>query len=247
MVKTKLFFLPHAGGSARGYMVMKRYLDTSIIEPVPLEMAGRGCRIQESCFTDMESCVEDLYETMKSELSDCPYAVFGHSLGSVVSYELIRYIDRMGMKPPVCAFFSGRSAPGYEFPGPVLSGLNDTEFIEKFNQFQGLPPEILANQNILELVLPVLRADVQLAENYHPDEISKLPCDVYAFYGEKDVLVCKEGMEAWKSVTEQSTGVTSFDGGHFYFKENTESLAKRISSILRELAAKEEKAYGKNF
>lgn len=232
MNRIKLFFLPHAGGSAKGYMTMSKYLNTSVIEPIPLEMAGRGKRTKEKCFTEIRSCVEDLYQRIKPEIVDSSYAFFGHSLGTIVGYELIKYIEMKGDKSPVCGFFSGRVAPDYHFPGPVLSGLPNSDFIAEFNRFQGLPPEILENEKILELVLPILRADVQLAESYKVVAPNKIHCDVYAFYGEKDVLVSREGVEAWREVTDKAAVISSFPGGHFYFKNHTDLFTARINEFM---------------
>ena len=95
MRKIKLFFIPHAGGSAMGYMVMKHQLDLSVMEPVPLELAGRGQRIKEPAFTDLLACMEDLYSCMKPQIQDCQYAVFGHSLGSMLVFELVRHLEKV--------------------------------------------------------------------------------------------------------------------------------------------------------
>ena len=201
MRKIKLFFIPHAGGSAMGYMVMKHQLDLSVMEPVPLELAGRGQRIKEPAFTDLLACMEDLYSCMKPQIQDCQYAVFGHSLGSMLVFELVRHLEKVEKKQPVCAIFSGRVAPRCQIPAPLLSGFEGKEFIEQFIRFQTLPQEILANEKILELVLPTLKADVRMAEEYQYKVKNPVKSDFYIFYGEDDKLVYPEGMELWRSET----------------------------------------------
>lgn len=232
MAKTKLFFLPYAGGAAMGYMVMKRLFDEELFEPVPLELAGRGTRAKESAFTDVNICVQDLYERIIPQIIDCDYAIFGHSLGTIVGFELLRYIEEKGEKLPKCAIFSGRVAPGIEFPGPKISGLGDEAFLEKFGLFQALPSEVLNNRKILELVLPVLRADVKMSEQYQYKVRKPAKCDFYIFYGKEDCLVTEEGIKSWKDETERKIEITCFPGGHFYYKEYKELFTERINKIM---------------
>lgn len=232
MAKIKLFFVPHAGGSAMGYMVLKRFLDTSFIEIVPLELAGRGARIKEPCFTDASECAKDLYEKMKPQIADCDYAIFGHSLGTIVTFELIHFIMGIGGKLPKCAIFSGRVSPGAHFPVGDISTYEDDEFLKQFGRLQALPEELLNNEQIKKLMLPVLRADVFMAEKYRYKKRKPLDCDLYAFYGAADSLIYPEGMEAWKTESSQHVELIEFSGGHFYYKEDGEQFGKRINTIL---------------
>lgn len=232
MTKIKLFFIPHAGGSAMGYMVLKRFLDTSYMEPVPLELAGRGARIKEPCFTDAEECAKDLYEKMKSQIADCDYAVFGHSLGTIISFELIHYIMEIGGKLPRCAIFSGRVSPGAHFPVGNISTYEDDKFLQEFSSLQALPEDFFKNEQIKKLMLPVLRADVLMAEKYRYKKRKPLDCDLYALYGAADTLIYPEGIEEWKSESSQHAELIEFPGGHFYYKENGEQFGDRINAII---------------
>ncbi len=233
MSKIKLFFIPHAGGSAMGYMVMKRFLDDSRIVPIPLELAGRGQRMKESCFTDIAACVEDLYQKIKPEIADGEYAIFGHSLGTLLAYELVHYIKKMGDRLPVCVFFSGRVAPGADFPAKEISKIeNDDEFLTQFNNLQALPKEILANTQIKELLLPVMRADVGMAEKYQYHKREPLTQDIYIFGGEDDILLTKEGLDAWGQETDKHATKVLFPGDHFYFRENGQMVMEKINEVL---------------
>lgn len=232
MAKTKLFFLPYAGGSAMGYMVMKRLFDDALFELVPLELAGRGARAKETAYSDVNKCVQDLYDKIKPQIIDCDYALFGHSLGTIIGYELLKYIEDKEERLPKCAIFSGRVAPGIDFPGPKLSGLEDKEFLDKFCAFQALPSEVLDNEKILELVLPVLRADVQMSEQYQYKIRKPAQCDFYIFYGKDDCLVTEEGINRWEDETEKTIEITCFPGGHFYFKEYKELFTEKVNKIM---------------
>ncbi|HAU85260.1 MAG TPA: thioesterase [Lachnospiraceae bacterium] len=232
MAKTKLFFLPYAGGSAMSYMIMKRLFDETTFEPVPLELAGRGTRAKESAYTDVNLCVQDLYEKMKPQTIHCDYAIFGHSLGTIVGYELLKYIEEKEDKLPKCVISSGRAAPGIEFPGPIIGGLKDEAFMKKIGMFQALPSEVLNNRKILELVLPVLRADVKMSEQYQYKIRKPAKCDFYIFYGKDDCLVTEEGINCWEDETERKIEITCFPGGHFYFKEYKELFTEKVNKIM---------------
>ncbi|SES90520.1 thioesterase II family protein [[Clostridium] polysaccharolyticum] len=233
MEKTKLFFLPYAGGSAMGYMTMKRYMDTDLYEPVPLELAGRGSRANEPCYSSIEECLSDLYEKVKVQTANCSYAVFGHSLGAMIGFELLRYIEKKGDSNLLCGIFSGRVAPSVSFPGPVISSLGDKEFLEQFTKLESLPAEMLNNEKILEFIIPVLRADVALSEEYQYYENTPLLADIYVLYGKEDVLIEEEHIDKWKKETLNHCEITSFPGGHFYYKECVETFAKRLDEIMR--------------
>ncbi len=232
MGKNKLFLLPHAGGSAKGYMVMKHFFDASGLELVPLELAGRSSRIKEPCITDVQTCVEDLYTILKQQIDDCNYGIFGHSLGAMLGYELIRYIEQQKVKGPSCGIFSGRVAPDCQFPGPFLSQLEDKTFLKKFNALQALPNEVLINQSIQQLVLPILRADVKMTETYQYQGGRKLKCDLYIFYGKDDVLTNEEGLKGWNHMTDGKVEFTEFLGDHFYYKEHVVRFTERIQKIM---------------
>lgn len=232
MIKTKLFLLPYAGGSARGYMTMKRYFDAEAFEIIPLELAGRGGRRKEPCFTDINSCVEDLYQVMLPQIEQCKYAIFGHSLGTIVGFELIRYIEKQHKNLPCCGIFSGRVAPGATFPGPSIGHLEDEEFLANFSALEALPNEMLKNDEIKKLVLPVLRADVKMSESYQYEMQEKLHCDLYILYGEDDLLLNEKGVREWENEVTGAIHFIGFPGGHFYYKDNVKLFTNKINEIM---------------
>lgn len=224
-----------------GYMVMKRWFDLTVIEPVPLELAGRGSRLKQPAFTECRKCVQDLYNIIKPQIQDCVYAIFGHSLGSLLAFELVRYLEQKKMKPPAFVVFSGRTAPECQNAVPLIATLSDKEFIRQFNHFQALPQEVLTNEKILELVLPTLRSDVKLAEQYQYEAKSPISSDIYVFYGEEDILLTPEGMKQWEKETTGKTQITVFPGGHFYFKQHVDAFAKKINEIAGYYALEEDR------
>ncbi len=231
MSRIKLYFLPHAGGSAMGYMCIKHFLDLDRIEPVPLELAGRGRRIAEPCFHEMEACVKDLFEQVKDDIEKSRYAFFGHSMGTLVTFELTHYIKEQGLRLPEHLFLSGRNAPSEKFPG--ILGFPDEEFLKYFRKLHGMPDEVVKNQELIKMILPILRTDVELTEKYNYREYEKLECGFSILYGKEDDLVTKEGMEKWKGFTKGECSFVPFDGKHFYYSNHRKEIAEIINQTLK--------------
>ncbi|MDO5559039.1 MAG: thioesterase domain-containing protein [Oscillospiraceae bacterium] len=221
MADTTLFVIPHAGGSAMGYMNFKRLLDDSV-SLVPLELAGRGKRIKEPCFDDIEKCAEDLFEKHKDEFKKGNYAFFGHSLGSLIAFALSRILKVNGYPDPIQIFFSGRQAPCVNMSEIVgcYAGLNDEEFINKFTSFSALPEALMNNKELITFILPILRSDICMAENYHPVyKDGVLSCDITILSGINDLLVSGQNIDLWRKCTTGKLEAFTFNGSHFYFND----------------------------
>lgn len=232
MTKTKIFLIPHAGGSARSYLRIKRYLDSEKIELIPLDTAGRGARTKEKCFEDVKSCVRDLYEKMAAQLEDEDYIIFGHSLGSILAYELTEYLMEKKKRLPRCLIVSGRVSPDANFDDFRISKLDDEHFLKKLAKFQALPAELEMNSQIKELFMPVLRSDIRMSDNYQFQEKMPVSCDLYAFYGDQDQMVSSEEIEEWERFGKKKVEIAKFSGGHFYFKENERAFADKLNQIV---------------
>lgn len=232
MPKIKLYFIPHAGGSAMGYMTIKRFLDLEYIEPIPLEPAGRGKRMYEPLFHEVRDSANDLFETIKEEIKDSEYAIFGHSLGSLLAFELAHIIRKNGYPAPKHIFFSGRVQPNLALSIEPLSHLTDENFLRQFRFGKALPEELLQNKDLLHMILPILRADVYMAENYSVDGYPTLDCDISAFYGTEDIMVNEKQMSEWANVTTGNCIIRSFSGDHFYFNTMREAVGEQISNTL---------------
>src|SRR6185369_7818116 len=110
MSKIKLFCLPYAGGSSMVFHKWKKYLNSEI-ELRAIELAGRGRRIHESMYQDRAEAVEDVFQLIKDEIRQSPYALLGHSMGSLIAYEVAQKIRANKLPEPLHVFFSGSSAP----------------------------------------------------------------------------------------------------------------------------------------
>ncbi len=235
MADIKLCFIPHAGGSAMGYKNFKMFLDSSII-PVPIEPAGRGTRIAEKPFTNIQECVEDIYEHYKDIFTEGNTAIFGHSMGSVLAYELIKFMKKKNCPLPVHYFSSGRVSYPEMIPENFvgLSKLNDEDFLAKFSESGGFPDVVLKNKDLMNMLMPVLRADVKMVDDYVLDRNDlTVDCDVTVFFGKSDKMYDGSDLEQWKTLTTGKCDIYGFNGEHFYFSDPV--VKKELCSLINQI------------
>ncbi|WP_010249068.1 thioesterase II family protein [Acetivibrio cellulolyticus] len=232
MEKIKLFCLPYAGGSAMSYMSWKRYLDKRI-ELKPIELSGRGKRFVEPLYGDAKDAVDDIYNRISGELDGTAYAIYGHSMGTILTYELIRAIIGKNGQEPLHVFFSGRYPPFAEVEDENVYMLPDREFMAKISSLGGTNQEVLENKELLDLFLPVLRADYKLVETYkHNGSILKLNCDISVLSGKYDDYVEGKSVERWQECTNKNCKFYEFDDGHFFINKCKEGVIAVINKTL---------------
>jgi surfactin synthase thioesterase subunit len=159
--KIKLFCIPYAGGSAMNYMTWKKLLDNRI-QIMPLELAGRGSRINEPLYNNTEEAINDIYNVIYKELDGTPYAIFGHSMGTMLTYELLRKITAKMHQEPVHVFFSGRYPPYINAEDKFTHLLPDEEFLAEISELGGMDQEVLQCQELISIFLPVLGQIISL-------------------------------------------------------------------------------------
>lgn len=231
MKKVKLFCFPYAGGSAAIYEKWKRIIHPSI-ELISVEYSGRGKRFAEPIYTDMEEVVDDLYNIIKYEIDTVPYSFFGHSMGSLVSYELSHKIKKSAHREPSHIFFSGKAAPNSINRDKPLHNLNDVKFKEELFKLDGTPKEILENDDLMNIFLPILRSDFKVVEEYaYKDKLEKLNCDFTILYGSGDNMSLNELCD-WQKHTNGRCSYIKFPGGHFFINAYVKEIVDIVNSII---------------
>jgi len=230
--RIKLFCLPYAGGSSMIYKSWRRYLDERI-DLRPIELPGRGARFSEPLYSSTEEVVNDLYDKISGELDNQPYAVFGHSMGTILTYELVGKIIDHTKREPVHLFFSGRYPPFVEVNEKNIHTLPDKEFLARLQLLGGMNKEVIENKEILELFMPILRSDYKLVETYkHKGSIASFNCDITVLNGSSDDYVDGKEMHRWKECTTKNCRFYEFDDGHFFINKYKEDVAAVINSTL---------------
>lgn len=231
----KLFCFPYAGGSAMIFNKWKSYLNINCgIELIPVELAGRGRRIQEPLYTDLNDAVEDLYQIINIESLTGPYAFFGHSLGGLLAYELAQKIKKLDIPQPLHLFFSGRGAPNIARNEDKKYHLMDNdEFRLKVIELGGTPPEFFDHPELVEIFLPLLRNDFKLAETNMECEIAPFDIDITVFIGKEDHEITAEQTNSWKLHSKGTCTLHYFDGDHFFLHKEVSGISKAIKNVLK--------------
>jgi medium-chain acyl-[acyl-carrier-protein] hydrolase len=213
--RIRLFCLPHAGGGAIAFRAWSAALP-DWVQVCPVLLPGREMRLSEQAYTDLDTLVEGIAGQLQPWL-DIPYAIFGHSMGSLLAFEWVRKLQRERQSMPVWLFLSGRRAPDDESGENSLHSLPDPEFLRELTRlYEGIPPEILHVPELMEVFLPVLRADIAVVESYRFREDEPLDCPMTVFAGMQDASVDWDQLLAWKRQTSRRFAVQLLPGGHFY-------------------------------
>jgi medium-chain acyl-[acyl-carrier-protein] hydrolase len=232
MSSIKLFCFPYAGGSSIIYNKWKHYLDPRI-EIIPVELAGRGKRIQETLYKDVPDAIDDVYNIVSKELKGSSYALFGHSMGGMISYKLSQKLRENKYPDPVHIFFSGRSAPHVKRENETKYHLLEgDDFKKEVSSLGGTPPDFFDHPELLEVFLPILKNDFKLAEtDNHIGEIHPLDCPISIFLGKDEDLISDQ-CDGWKKHTKKICTIHYFEGGHFFINTETVQIAKLINNTL---------------
>lgn len=236
MTKKKIFFIPYAGGSAAVYARWKDYFN-SHIEVITIELAGRGRRFADTMYENMEEVIEDVFRNIEPHLDGTPYAIFGHSMGAVIGFELYHRIQNEGKELPIHMFFSGREAPNQDIleeKDMKIHKLSDDAFLDRIKMYGGVEDAFFEDEDLINLFLPILRSDFSVIENYKPhSNIEKLSCGITVFNGLKDYTT-KSSIEEWHNFSEAGCKIHHFDGGHFFINDYYEHIIEIIQEHIEE-------------
>jgi medium-chain acyl-[acyl-carrier-protein] hydrolase len=226
---TRIFFFPYAGGGPSVFTKRSTELPDNL-EAQIAHYPGRGSRHNEPPVKTLTNLVEELFQAIQP-LLDNPYIFFGHSMGGTVAFELARSLLQNGLLQPSALFISACTAPQIPSPHTPIHTLPDDEFLGSLIKLGGIPNEILQNKELLELLLPVIRADFELIETYKyiPDE--PLDCPIFAFGGRDDPRVSREQLESWAMQTNARFQSKYFDGDHFFGNTAKEPIVSEIASV----------------
>jgi medium-chain acyl-[acyl-carrier-protein] hydrolase len=193
---------------------------------------GRGTRPREGLFSQLSLLGLAVAEALRPDLGR-PYAIFGHSMGALLAYEVARVLRRAGGPLPRMLFCSAHRPPRAIDPDPPLRDLPREALIAHLRRLGGTPPELFAHEELMDLALPVLRADFALTETYDPPVEAPLELPLVALAGLEDSRAPWAEVEGWSAFCGDAFRFRIFPGDHFFLKSLERAVLAAVGEDLR--------------
>lgn len=221
-----LFCLPFAGGSATVFKKYQRYFSNKIAI-IPIDLPGHGLYFRDPLLYNLDDMVDWIYRQIADRLSS-PFAIYGHSMGGHLGHGLIHRIVREHKQLPQHLFISGNGSPSVPVKQMNYHLLPDDEFVNKLITMGGMPDLLLKEEELLELFLPILRADFQALSEYKYKPAQPFSTPVTVFYSLDDSYSFNE-ISNWKLETSSKIDFIEFSGNHFFIFDHFEEIGEIIS------------------
>lgn len=234
--RLRLFCFPYAGAGAAVYRTWGAALPQ--VEVCAIRLPGRETRLREQPYTDLKELAAALVNVLLPAM-DVPFAFFGHSMGSMLGFEVVRQLRRTGNTLPAHLFVSAWSGPQLRRELPPLHKLPHAEFVEAIQtRYGGIPAAILAEPELLNIFVPILRSDLMMMETYRYEDEPPLDCSLSAFGGNQDHSTSEDKLAAWNEQSTDFWGTRLMQGGHFYWQSQQPTMFRRLSVDLERIFQK---------
>ncbi|WMS87311.1 thioesterase II family protein [Pleionea litopenaei] len=230
--KLNLICFPYAGGSAASYINWIKFLPSEV-QLIIAQPPGRADRIFEKPHTTMQDMIDELMGEFP-KFTTCPYIMFGHSLGSRVAFEILKKSHELKLEKPRHFIASASRGPHVLPREDTFFDLNDDEFKSELANINGTPLEILENSELMELLLPLLRADFTIADTYINHDKVQFNCPLSIFGGTEDRNITKSDLLSWGNFFSQEPSLYYIKGDHFYIDKNIYELSIKLRLIINQ-------------
>lgn len=234
-IKLRLFCLPHSGASAMSYSRWRRSLP-AWLHVRPLELPGRGMRMDEPLQCDIQRLASQLADEISLEL-DRPYALFGHSLGGLLAFELVHALRARGVSEPLALFASATAGPARRDVSEYTVAKTDAQLIARLRELKGTDEAVLGNGELMQLMLPIMRADFLLCGSFVHGQRPALALPIHVFGGKQDSVRAEQLLD-WQADTSSVFSLDMFEGHHFFLVEQEQPLLRCVRRYLEEHLAR---------
>ncbi|MDM4723035.1 alpha/beta fold hydrolase [Micromonospora sp. WMMA1363] len=234
--ETRLVCLPHAGGSASFFHPLSKALAPAV-EVLAVQYPGRQDRRHEPAVDNIPDLADQILDALR-HLDDRPLALFGHSMGAVLGYEVALRMRPAGLPSPVHLVVSGRRAPS-RYRDEEVRPLSDDRIVSELRTLNGTEPVMLADPELREMILPAVRSDYQAIETYRHDPDRSVDCPVTVLTGDRDRRVSLDEARAWAEHTTGPMDLKVLPGGHFFLVDRSEDV---IAILRKELSGRTRQA-----
>jgi medium-chain acyl-[acyl-carrier-protein] hydrolase len=230
----RLLCFPYAGGGSSIFRTWPAALPADV-ELLAVELPGRETRFRERPFEQLPPLIDALTDAVAPHLQ-APFAIYGHSMGAIVGFSFARELHRRSLREPVHLFMSGRRAPQLVEPSPIHK-LPEPQFLVQLRRLGGIPDALFEQPEIMEIFLPILRADIAVAESGPVEPEEPLACPITALGGLTDEKARLEDLDAWRAQTSAAFEREIFPGGHFFLQTARTALLGSLSRRLARITA----------
>ena len=219
----RIICVPYAGGGASVFRHWHKAISDDV-EICSVQLPGRENRFLEPAIDRIQPLIDELFWAILPLINDKPYALFGHSLGALICFELTRKVRSKGLAHPSHLFVSAREAPQLTPTRPPIHNLPEDKFIEAIESYGGTPESVLKSPELRPILLTLLRADLAINETY--DYTHDLPFDIpiSAFAGLQDPLIKLDSVDSWKAQTSGAFQLRIVQGNHFFMRDAYEKM-----------------------
>ncbi|MGC9540859.1 thioesterase II family protein [Streptomyces sp. UG1] len=226
--KIRLVCFPHAGGAANSFHAWTS-LTPPEVEVVSVQYPGRQDRLSEPCAATMEELADAVTNALLHELSgDLPLALFGHSMGSSVAYEVARRLEETPGRTLTRLIVSGRTRPRTARELAPRPAPTDAEILDYVRLLDPEGAALYEHPELREVIMPSLRADFAILAGYRPTRLHRLGVPVTVCGGDRDPACAVADLSEWADVTTEGLEIRAFEGGHFYLNPRKEELVEFV-------------------
>jgi len=222
----RLFCFPFAGGSASAFYSWSAHLPANI-ELCAVQLPGRETRMREPLFDRVAPLTRTLADTL-APYFDKPFAFFGHSMGAIIAFELARELRRQGQTNLKGLFVSARVAPQAVVRQRPVHQMTEPELIATLRRFNGTPEIVFQTPELLDMLLPMLRADFAINECYTYSDEPPLDIPITVFGGTGDTIVDARELDGWAQQTRRAFQLRMLAGDHFFLNTTQPQIIQAI-------------------
>ncbi|EPT35020.1 thioesterase II family protein [Streptococcus agalactiae] len=229
-LKARLFLFPYAGGGSAAF---RNWADKfEDIQLSTILYPGRECRFSDTPVDNIDVLSKEIFSEIINTVDfELPYFLFGHSMGTKVVYEVALKIKESEYPNPVGIIISGGRAPCYKEPRPIYH-LDDNRFRESLKRYDGTPKEIIENEELFNIFLPMLRADFIVDEKYEKEKVEKLDTEILGLMGNVDEEISVDELIKWEDYTTAGFGCETISGAHMFVITNPDEVIIKIKQFI---------------
>jgi surfactin synthase thioesterase subunit len=228
-MKVNIFCLPFAGGSRYSYQGYEKYA-TAQVTIIPVDLPGRGSRFSEPLLQNVHDMAGDIFQQLCPRLHE-PYALYGHSMGALLSYLLTKRILQEGLPAPLHLFLTGRAAPSVIKHETAIHALPKHEFFEALAKLGGCPEELLRNEDLKDCFEPIIRSDLGALHSYRYEQSLPFHIPVTVITGLQENITLEEAL-AWQQESAALVTVRRMAGDHFFIYDHEKEIVQLMANQL---------------